>query len=410
VLTDYTPPCGAGVAGSITSPTPPLTNNSVLNVPLDNTNAASTSCQTTGPQLGLAGGLSARYAYDSLWGSFALVGAVFGGVGDGGPVTAITPALSPTGTGTGTTPILNAGNGSVDAPRIYLSWINSWRPLQRLDLFANVVLDLYGSGGPQLTRVVALGTLRLLNDDRLTLRLSYSHLSSLAINMYLSNMVYNRLAGTIPGIGASQAVENNLTVLRTARDEERVSADIKLVRRLGAYLEARLRDRGVMDSSSNPAVFNTPAYNDNTADLAYDITAGLRDSGTLGGIRAGLSYTYLQNFRALNHVLAFNLGRDFLNERLTFDLGYTLAVTADAGANLATPSDCSPSTPFLIGCFGQRSGMNHEIGLMVTTNPWRRLFLLLDYRFTALLTDAQNMVAIPTVLSHSILLRAEYRW
>jgi hypothetical protein len=58
--------------------------------------------------------------------------------------------------------------------------------------------------------------------------------------------------------------------------------------------------------------------------------------------------------------------------------------------------------------------MTHEVGLTTTLNPFRTLFFLVDYRFVALLTDPQGTamapVDIPSVLSHSVLLRGEYRW
>ena len=67
-------------------------------------------------------------------------------------------------------------------------------------------------------------------------------------------------------------------------------------------------------------------------------------------------------------------------------------------------------------CFGRRNGATHEAGVTVTIVPTRRLFFLVDYRFQAMLTDDQPRYQpqvpnqIPTVLSHSLLLRADYRW
>lgn len=389
LMTDYTPTCGAGVAAATVSSAGLVSGD---------------ACQAAGPQLGLALGMTARYSYDTLWGALGLVGSVFGGSGDGGPVMLRTGPAA--GTAKADASYLNPPLDELDAPRIYLSWINSWRPLQRLDVFANLVLDLYGGGGPQLTRLVTLGTLRLLKDDRLTLRLGYSRLSSLAINMYLNHQLYSRLAGGTPkdmlGI-----VENNLTVLRTARDEVRATADFKVLRRLGAYLDARVRFRGLLGAEGNPFVYQTANYNDNKQDLAWDLTLGLRDSGSIKDIRALLSYTALQNFRALNHVITLGLGRDFWKERVTLDFDYVLAKTDDSGAGAT--KDCNSSN-FALGCFGQRSGMTHELGLLATVNPWHKLFFLFDYRFTAMLTDPIQKTDVPTVLSHSVLLRGEFRW
>lgn len=397
LLSDYQPPCGAGVAGA-----------------RDAALTQDTPCVSGGAQFGGAVGVTARYSYPSIWGALGLVGTVYAGAGDGGPVRA-DPA------GNAGQPLLPPLQDT-DAPRVYVSWMTSWRPLDRLDVFVDAVVDLYGGGGPQLTRLVSLGTLRLLRGDRLTLRLGYTHLSSLAVNMYLNRMLYNRLSGVTLGAAAA-AVENNLTVLRTGRDEGRLTADVKVWRRLGAFVDARVRARSLLGGDGDPAVYGAPVYTDNTRALGGDVSVGLREGGTFGGVRAGLSYTALLNFRANNHVIALDLGRDFWNERLSLDLNYVAALTTDAGAGAAAAAQaagqavCKPDTPYLVGCFGQRSGLAHELGLTVLGQPWRKLFVLLDYRLVALLTDAQpkpndptTVVEIPTLLSHQILLRTELRW
>src|SRR5262249_30226518 len=157
----------------------------------------------------------------------------------------------------------------------------------------DIVIDAYGSAGPLVTRAVALGSLRFLRDDRLTLRFGYSHMSSLAINMYLSNQVYNRVAGgtfaTIPSF-----IENNLTGLRSGGDEGRITVDVKLVRRLGMFVEGRVRYRSLIGANTNPSVYldatSGSDFPGNEHQIAYDATLGLRDGGSLAGIRANLIY------------------------------------------------------------------------------------------------------------------------
>lgn len=391
LLTDYSAPCGNGVA----------------NVALD---ASQPGGVAAGPcaasaALALAAGVSARYALANLWGSAALTGVYMNNDGDGGPVRAQSPP--------GSAPLLlQAPQPGVDAPRVFLSWMNAWRPLERLTVFSDLVVDLYGSGGPQLTRLVASGALRLLRDDRLSLRLGYSHLTSLAINQFLRNTLYNRLTGTTLGAGAPSVVINNLAVLRTGRDEVRGTMDLRLLRRLGGYIDGRFRYRALVGADRDPAAFQAPVYQDQQRSLAGDITAGLRDSGSLAGLRAGLSYTALFDYRADSHVVQVSVGRDLWGERVGVDLSYNLALTRDAGTG-ATDT-CSGDNPFLVGCFGRRSGATHEVGLTATLNPWRTLFFLVDYRFVALLTDPQGDAMapkeLPSILSHSALLRAEYRW
>lgn len=406
LLTDYVAPCGNGVAGQRnTTPT-------LISGPFDPTaeELATQQCQTDGGKFGIVGGIGARYTYSSLWGSVGAAGSFFMGPGDGGQVIPNLSATTPMGTG----PIqenLRAPTDALDAPRIFVSWFNSWRPHERVDLMSDLVVDLYGSAGPQLTRAVILSSIRALSDDRLTIRLGYSHMSSLAINMYLSRLVYNRTAGTtLAAIGAS-AVENNLTVLRTGRDEGRVTLDSRFFRRLGGFVEGRVRARALINGESVPDVYNTTTYTKNTSNLAGDVSVGVRDTGSLLGIRASLIYSLIFDYRAQNHIVSFDVGRDFWKERITASLGYTAAITTDQFAN-NDKVFCTPSDPFS-GCFGKRSGITHEANAQVALNPWRTLFFLVDYRLIAMSSDDRKDLPtkeVPTVITHAILFRSEFRW
>jgi hypothetical protein len=401
LLTDYTAPCGAGVAGDLSG-------------------TATGPCTASGPQLGVGLGAGARYFYNTLWGSVGVVGSFFDGPGDGGPVK-INTEVYPYGSFgvTPNQPNLAPPDLSLTAPRIYLAWLNSWRPAERFDLFTDLVVDLYGSAGPQLTRLVLLGTIRILRDDRLTLRIGASYMSSLAIDMYMSRLVYNRVSGTTLGALGISAVENNLTILGTGRAEGRATLDARIVRRLGAFVEGRVRYRDLISGSSDASVYVTDttnsasmAYLANVPSLAGDFSVGLRDNGSLAGIRASLVYTGLFDYLATDHVINFEVGRDFWRERIGVTLNYVAAFERDK--LVGTMNVCSPIDPFA-ACFGMRSGATHEAGLTLTVNPWRTLFFLIDYRFVALLTDPQppgqpNPTTFPTVLSNAMLGRIEFRW
>lgn len=396
VLTDYVPPCGQGIAGSTTG-------------------LATGPCETDGFKLGVVAGVGARYAYDTLWGNIGIVGSFFLGAGDGGQVFPQPGAVAANALTDPVTPNLLGPDTSLDQPRIFVSWLNSWRPAERLDLLSDIVVDVYGSAGPQPTRALLLATIRVVRNDRLTLRLGYSHMSSLAINLYLSRLVYNRQSGTSLIAQGVSAVENNLTVLRTGRDEGRITLDSRFVRRLGGFIEGRIRDRFLINGGSDPSVYNDRnIYGNNTQNLAFDVSGGLRDAGSLKGVRVGLTYSGIFDFRATNHVINFDIGRDFANDRFGFTVNYVLALTQDKvpAGQTAVPS-CSPTDPYS-SCFGSRKGMTHEAGLTLTASPVRSLFFLLDYRFIALLTDPQNLpgglTTYPPTLSHAILFRTEYRW
>ncbi len=406
LLTDYVAPCGNGVAGT-RSDTPSLIA-AALTPTADELRTQ--QCQQDSGRFGLVGGAGARYNYDVLWGTVGAAASFFFGPGDGGPVAPNLSAALPAND----LPIqqnLVAPLDTLDAPRVFVSWFNSWRPHERVDLMSDLVVDLYGSAGPQLTRAVILSTIRALQDDRLTVRLGYSHMSSLAINMYLTRLLYNRSAGTsLAAIGAS-AVENNLTVLRTGRDEGRVTLDSRFFRRLGGFVEGRVRARSLINGESVPDVYSQTTYTKNTSNLAGDVSVGLRDTGSVFGVRASLVYSLIFDYRAQNHVISFDVGRDFWKDRITASLGYTAAITKDklAGNDLAF---CSSADPFA-GCFGKRSGLTHEANVQVSANPWRTLFFLLDYRLIAMSSDDRKDLPtkeVPTVITHAILFRSEFRW
>jgi hypothetical protein len=408
VLTDYVAVCGSGVAVGISSP------------------AAGARCLNDQPLLSLGGGVTARYQYESIWGSLAAVAVGGLSVGDGGPVvvgearsqspTSASPSLGN----------LQPSAADPDAPRVYLSWVNHVTLRERLDLHSDLVVDAVSSAGPQLTRALLSASLRLLRDDRLRIGLSYSHLSSLAINMFLSRQVYNRFPnGSALALGNTTSlgfVENNLSILRTGRDEGRLNLDFRLVARLLIFGEGRLRKRALIGGDSNPTVYdNSPLYTTNTRDTAGDLSVGLRDSGSLGGVRAGLSYLLLLDYRAQSHVVRMTLGRSFAKDRLSVDLDYAASMIQDLGQSTALCSanlqpavasggitQLNPAvSAFSPDCFGRRSGVTHDVGGSILLNPWRRLFFAADYRFTALLSDPQNGVPVPTVLAHTALGRVE---
>lgn len=420
LLTDYDPPCGSGVAqGDAT-----IRLQSPISVapgvpPAAEVRVADGPCARPGPQLALASGLTARFQYSRLTGSASLVGQFFGGPGDGGAVVRDPSLVDRVGN-------LSPASTERDAPRIFASFTSQATLTPRLSLFADLVVDLFGSSGTQLTRALLAGTARLLPKDRLTLRLSYAYLSSLAIGMYLRNMLYNRSPNgtTLGGLGV---VENNLTLLRTGRHEARLNVDLRITKLTQAHAEGRLRHRSLLNGERNSEVFQDAArnYEDHTRSLAGDFTVGLRDGGSWRGARGAVSYTFLSDFRARSHLARITLGASFRNDLLTVDAEYAALAVTDEGAN---QSACAPNlnpsgtassqgvqridpalSVFLPDCFGRRSGVTHEAGLTVALNPVRQLSIFADYRFAAMLTDPQDSGPVPTVLSHSLLVRIETR-
>lgn len=405
VLTDYAAPCGAGVAGS-RAETPALIADTFTPTPDE---LASQRCANENGRFGLVFGLGTRYEYATLWGHVGAAASFFLGPGDGGSVAPNLAAVVPQNN----VPIqqnLAAPSDSLDAPRVFINWFHSMRPHERVDLLSDLVVDLYGSAGPQLTRAVVLSSIRILPDDRLTLRAGYSHMSSLAINMYLARLLYNRGAGTtLSAIGAS-AVENNLTVLRTGRDEGRLTIDSRFFRKLGGFVEGRVRARSLTNGDSVKDVYTTSDSLNGRSNLAGDVSIGLRDRGSVWALRGGLSYSLIFDFRAQNHVAAFDVGREFWNDRISATLGYTLVLTKDRFAGDDSVF-CTAGSPFS-NCLGKRAGQTHEATAQITLNPISTLFFLVDYRFIYMTTNRRpDLITpeVPPVTAHAILFRTEYR-
>lgn len=344
-----------------------------------------------------AGGADTSYTYDKIWGSVSVNSAYLGGNDDGGPLTGL--AMPHT-----------------ETPRTWITWTDYVRLFSWFDLFTDLVVDATGAGGAQLTRLDTQATIRA--GKHLTLHAGYDHMSAIAIEMFLTRLLQDRvnlMAGT---------VENNLIVERTARDELRGDADLSLGN-VSIFADARFRRRALVTLSEDPQ-FQGVNGQMVAPGLAYDATLGVRDRGSLAGIRAGLWGTYLADYRARSVLFGIDLGRSFFDDRLSIDLSFLYADTRDLSAN--NPATPNPSCPAGVataaqvnqGCYGLRSGDEYETGLTVSWTPSARWFLFVDYRLVAD-TSGGYIVAPtmggtpaalpqPTVLSHVLLLRVEARY
>jgi hypothetical protein len=225
-------------------------------------------------------------------------------------------------------------------------------------------------------------------------------MSAIAIEMYLTRLLANRgefLAGTI---------ENNLVVNRTARDEGRANIDFT-VAKFSAWAETRIRRRAIVDPapSYDPQFVNAGVQV--APDLAYDLTLGVRDRGSLKNIRASLWYALILDYRTRNHILSLEVGRSFLDERLAFDLMFLYANTRDDG--VGSGNTCTPPLMTLTSatCWGTRAGNEYEVGFTLTGMAWKHWFALLDYR---LLVDTMTNSSDRPLLTHMLLLRVEARY
>jgi hypothetical protein len=338
----------------------------------------------------IVGGADVAYVYDKAWGSLSFDGAYLGGKDDGGRFDP--NAADPTGK-----PVTEGG-------RVYLTWTGFERPLAWLDLYHDMVLDVLGSAGVQLTRLDAYVTAR---PHRLfSLRLGYDHLSSVGIEMFLLGLLSSR--ADFKNV-LSPTIENNLIVERTARDQLRMNADFHFAR-LSVWAEARMRWRSLVNAGEDPQFVLDPTKNNQAApSFAWDFTGGVRDLGSLAGVRLGLWYTELRDYRSGSHILGFELGRNFWGDRLTGDLSFLYAKTQDTSnpGMGCTPGMVVPTAASLIpACYGLRSGSNYEPALTLTLNPTRQWYLVADYRLVVNQTDK----APANLLTHVALFRVEARY
>jgi hypothetical protein len=360
-----------------------------------------------------AGGVDTTYTYDKIWGSVSVTAGYLGGKDDGGPLPS--SIIDPTSAAPVT------GNPKTETLRTWITWTDYVRLVSWLDIFTDLVLDVSGANGVQLTRLDTLATARA--GKHLTFHVGYDHLSSFAIEMWLTRFLASRVDHV------ANTIENNLVVNRTSRDV--VHGDVDLTfGGLSIWGEGRFRKRAFQDPADDPQFAQAGAQ---PAGLAYDATLGLRERGTLAGLRPSLWGMYLSDYRSKSYIVGLGLGRNFLDDRLNFDLSFLYAQTKDSLAGYSafiactvssgthsapTPTLPSSGVPALqTSCYGTRAGSEYELGLTMTSVLGAHWFALLDYRFVA---DASGgyldpaamppMLKQPTVLTHVLLLRLEARY
>jgi hypothetical protein len=351
----------------------------------------------------IAAGADVSYVYDKFWGSLAFTGSYLGGQDDGGPV--VIPMVGQ---------VANPGNFQTELSRIWLTWNGYERFVHWLDIYHSLVLDVYGSAGVQLTRLDALATARA--HKYFSISAGYNHLSPLAIEMYLTSLLTDR------NLFIANTINNNLVVARTARDQGKLNLDFHY-KLMNVFAEGRVRFRSLQNTADEPQ-FKLPDGSQAVPGLAYDATLGFRDRGSLKGVRLGLWYTYLGNFRSLSHLVGFELGRSFFEERFGFDFNFLYARTRDQGATANAMDTCNsnqggipinPMNPAApngltnLFCYGRRDGNSYELGVTLNALPSRRWYLLLDYRLV--LNDATLAgEGRPFLLTNVLLFRIEARY
>ncbi len=360
----------------------------------------------------IVGGGGVRYTYDKIWGSFTGNAVYLGGNDDGGRLS-LDPVLDAMGA-----PVLNPVTGltlrtpgvsQTEPLRAFVTWTNFWRPIKYIDFYHDLVVDVAGAAGVQLTRLNVFAAIHV--NKYLTLRLGYDHMSAIAIEMFLSRLLRDRTQ-FVPG-----SIENNLTISRTARDEGRLTIETAFGRTM-ITAEGRLRRRVLLNNSNDPQFVYTTAgpdpVNPNPVgeqvapSLAYDATLAIRNRGSLWDLRPSMWVTYLRDYRARNVFMGLGLGRDFLRDKLFVDLTFTYANIRDDGAENAfgCPVATQPVLPdVLLKCYGTRVGHNYQTELSIGGTPFKHWFLFADYRAGVAVSEG-----LPAVVTHVVLGRIEARY
>jgi hypothetical protein len=369
-----------------------------------------------GTGIAFGGGASVRYSYDRIYGWFSANGAYLGGDDDGGPVllnsqTGAVQTYEPSNIAGA--PVGAISDYKTEKDRVWLTWSNFWRPIKYIDFFHDLVVDVAGAAGVQLTRLDFMASIHA--NKIFTLRLGYDHMSAIAIEMYLSHLLANR-TDFVPG-----TIENNLTISRTARDEAHAAGELTFDRTM-ITVEGRLRRR-VLDTPSNDPQFL--GYNPTAMTVGTQVapswggdgTVTIRNRGTVWGLRPALWFTYLHDYRAEDVFVGGSIGRDFLRDRLSLDVSFTYArekddsptnppaMGATSSCPLAGPNTALSQQVALQECWGTRNGHDIEPGLTLTATPAKHWFLFADYR-----ADLALSYGTRYLITHVLLLRVEARY
>jgi hypothetical protein len=381
------------------------------------------------------GGAAVAYTYDRIWGSFAAVGAYLGGPGDGGPAVTNACTVATTPMAGSTTPnmlvapsacTLQAARDAADeVTRSYLTWTNYVRPISWFDFYHNIVVDVAGAAGAQLTQLDALATFRLQKWG--TVRLGYDHMSSIALDNYLHHYLADHAGSYVVTKGATPGtftlpttIENNIAVERTARNEGRLQLEL-LAKDTTLYTEGRFRQRAILQQSADYRFFTGDSQV--APGVAGDVTLGVRDRGSLAGLRTGAYGMYIKDYRSEDFIASFNVGRSFHNDLFSIDAFFTYSWSKDqastaTGAAALCPSvtfNTSPTNTILATCFGGRDGNTYEVGLTPTMLLSRHWFLMADYRLvidqtTGTYNESAAMYNTHAIITNNVFLRIEARY
>jgi hypothetical protein len=340
-------------------------------------------------ELAVAGGADLSYRTRDAWGAVAVAGASFFGANAGNGL-AIQEGMPPT--------ITNQVVGIDDeASRVFLYWQDYWRPRPFLDVYSYLVLDFVSEAGPELSNGHL--ALNLRASRNLRIEGSYSRMSTYAAEMYLRRLFFREPDANFV------TIENNLLLMRMARDEARLLINVTLGDgRFVLYGIGRYRQRELLERLD-------PRFGNNRPD-AVDLSFGARDTRSVGGLRVGLQYNAIYGYRSEVGILSGEIGRDFAEGLGSLDLQLASMTFRDDGFG-ATPAAggmtaCDPTA--YTTCLGATDGSTLDAGIVLSYRASPHWVLVGDYHLVLNDSRLSGQKDSPTVYTNLGLIRLQYRF
>lgn len=325
----------------------------------------------------IALGAGGAYRYDGYFGSVGAAG--------------IVPLVS------------NAADGSISAPRTFITSNGYWRPNAMLDIYHFASIDLTGESTAELSdrfTNVSLGVnVKPVEDLRLTL----------ALHQFSTNTLDEFARERLDQVAENDIIQNNVDVLRLSAQAARLGASLALAERrfeISTSFQVRRRPSETV-CPSNDVDCMASAGQASSEGWSGEAMLSLVDRRSIGGLRLGASVINMFGLyelglgddaygRSNNLVARLDASRGFMNEQLTLDADVSYLHAEDVG----NTKGCAPEQP--LGCYGS------AVVDTVATGATVYYRFLPDWFAMATVNAAWQMFEAPVVTDANRATRAAY--